>query len=273
VLTSYYYDEEGVLYAFVRGATKYYVGADQVGSPRVVANASGTVVKRIDYDSFGSVLADSDPSFDLPIGFAGGPSDPITGLVRFGFRDYDPDAGKWTARDPLFFDAPAVNLYAYVDNNPLTFRDSNGLDWSWEGFTSGASAAWESGKAYVTENWHSLVDKVSSYFDVNENVKFAHEGLDKGLDLIDTANEVGDTYLDVQDALGEGSDPKQAAGLLKCSMKWLHKVLPVDWITQPATETLDRGLVDAERQGDTGTIHIGGDGRQSLSDIYQLEKN
>ena len=56
VLTSFYYDEEGVLYALVRGTTKYYVGADQVGTPHVVANSSGAVVKTIDYDSFGNVL-------------------------------------------------------------------------------------------------------------------------------------------------------------------------------------------------------------------------
>jgi RHS repeat-associated protein len=45
------------------------------------------------------VTADSNPGFQ-PFGFAGGLYDPDTGLVRFGARDYDAAAGRWTANDP-----------------------------------------------------------------------------------------------------------------------------------------------------------------------------
>jgi RHS repeat-associated protein len=51
------------------------------------------VVKNIDYDSFGNIINDTDPDFYLPFGFAGGLYDRDTGLVRFGYRDYDPDIG------------------------------------------------------------------------------------------------------------------------------------------------------------------------------------
>jgi RHS repeat-associated protein len=127
VLTTYYYDDAGALFAFQRGGARFYVGSDQVGTPRVVTNASGTVVKTLSYDSFGVPTADSDPSFELPIGFAGGLADPATGLVRFGYRDYDPATGRWTARDPVFYAGGQANLYVYVANNPLTFRDPTGL--------------------------------------------------------------------------------------------------------------------------------------------------
>ena len=50
----------------------------------------GAVVKALAYDSFGVPLSDIAPGFFLPFGFAGGLADPVTGLVRFGLRDYEP---------------------------------------------------------------------------------------------------------------------------------------------------------------------------------------
>jgi len=47
-----------------------------------------------------SVLADSVPSLQ-PFGFAGGLRDPDTGLIRFGARDYEPQIGSWTNKDPM----------------------------------------------------------------------------------------------------------------------------------------------------------------------------
>ena len=70
---------------------------------RSVADASGNIIKRMDYDSFGNVIMDSNPSFSVPFGFAVGLQDKDTGLVRFGLRDYDPSIGRWTAKDPIDF--------------------------------------------------------------------------------------------------------------------------------------------------------------------------
>jgi RHS repeat-associated protein len=126
VLTVYYYDR-GRLFGFVRGGAWYYVATDLVGSPRVVVDATGAPVETIEYDAFGKVLADSNPGFDLPVGFAGGLADRLTGLVRFGFRDYDPAAGRWTARDPMLFDGGATNLYRYAANDPGIVLDPTGL--------------------------------------------------------------------------------------------------------------------------------------------------
>jgi RHS repeat-associated protein len=128
-LTTYYYDDEGLLFAFQRGANRYYVATDQVGTPRVVVNASGAIVKRVDYDSFGNVISDSAPGFDLPIGFAGGLRDDVTGLVHFGYRDYDPAAGRWTVRDPARYAGGQFNLFVYVHNDPILLRDPAGLGW------------------------------------------------------------------------------------------------------------------------------------------------
>ena len=105
----------------------YYLGYDQVGSLKVVTDAAGTVVKRVDYDSFGNILSDSNPSFTAPFGFAGGLHDKDTGLVRFGARDYDPATGKWTAKDPIDFWGGDLSLYAYSLLDPVNNFDANGF--------------------------------------------------------------------------------------------------------------------------------------------------
>jgi RHS repeat-associated protein len=113
----------------IRGTTTYRIVSDHLGSPRLVIDPSGTVVQRTDYDEFGNVLLeDVDPGFQrLPFGFAGGLYDPQTGLVRFGARDYDPETGRWTAKDPILFDGGDANLYAYAQIDPINRKDPFGL--------------------------------------------------------------------------------------------------------------------------------------------------
>jgi uncharacterized protein RhaS with RHS repeats len=82
--------------AVLKEGVTYYLAYDQVGSLRAVADSAGNVVKRIDYDAFGNIVEDSNPLFEIPFGFAGGLHDRDTGLVRFGYRDYDPGGGRWT---------------------------------------------------------------------------------------------------------------------------------------------------------------------------------
>jgi RHS repeat-associated protein len=127
VLTTYYYDDDGLLFAIERGGAKFFVATDQVGSPRVVTNSSGVVQKVLDYDAFGDQVADSAPAFELPIGYAGGIDDRVTGLVRFGLRDLDTASGRWTARDPVLYEGGQANLYVYVGNDPVSLRDPLGL--------------------------------------------------------------------------------------------------------------------------------------------------
>ncbi|MGQ9524333.1 MAG: NHL domain-containing protein [Armatimonadota bacterium] len=126
-LDLFFYDDAGRLFAFQRAGRMYYVGVDQVGSPRVVADSAGRAVKILEYTAFGELLSDSNPTFQLPVGFAGGLADPDTGLVLFGWRSYDSIAGRWTSRDPILFEGTDLNLYLYLGNAPLSGRDPSGL--------------------------------------------------------------------------------------------------------------------------------------------------
>ena len=104
----------------------YNVVKDPLGHVRVIDNAdTGQAIQRINYDPFGNVLLDTNPGFQ-PFGFAGGLYDPQTKLVRFGARDYDPEIGLWTAKDPLNFAGGDTNLYAYAGNDPINNIDPSG---------------------------------------------------------------------------------------------------------------------------------------------------
>ena len=106
----------------------YKVVADQLGTPRLLVDkTSGAVVERMDYDEFGEVINDVSPGFQV-FGFAGGIYDVDTGLVRFGARDYDPETGRWTSKDPILFRGGDTALYGYVVSDPVNSFDPTGLD-------------------------------------------------------------------------------------------------------------------------------------------------
>ncbi|WP_437724312.1 DNRLRE domain-containing protein [Sorangium sp. So ce861] len=110
----------------IKGGATYRILTDHLGSPRLVVDvATGVVAQRMDFDEFGRVLLDTNPGF-TPFGFAGGIYDRDTGLVRFGVRDYDPEAGRWTAKDPLGFGGGDTNVYGYCSNDPVNYIDMDG---------------------------------------------------------------------------------------------------------------------------------------------------
>lgn len=106
------------------GSDKYLVITDHLGSPRLIVKSDdGTIAQRLDYNVIGDVTNDTSPGFQ-PYGYAGGIYDPDTGLVRFGARDYDPKSGgRWTTKDPIRFIGSDVNLYGYVLNDPINYKD------------------------------------------------------------------------------------------------------------------------------------------------------
>jgi RHS repeat-associated protein len=111
----------------VRGDSTYRLIRDHLGSVRLVVNVqSGTIAQQIAYDEFGVETQNSNPGFQ-PFGFAGGLADAQTGLVRFGARDYQPGAGRWTAKDPSLFRGGLLSLYEYAAGDPVNAVDLEGL--------------------------------------------------------------------------------------------------------------------------------------------------
>ena len=116
----------------VRGESTYRIVADNQGSVRLVVDAAtGVVAQRLDYDSFGRVIRDTNPGFQ-PFGFQGGLYDPDTGLVEFGCRWYDAQTGRWISKDPILLDG-GWNVYAFCGNDPVNRTDPSGQYsfWQW----------------------------------------------------------------------------------------------------------------------------------------------
>jgi RHS repeat-associated protein len=54
------------------------------------------------------------------------PTKTVLGVFYYGFRYYMPETGRWASRDPIE-EAGSVNLYAFVNNQPIAQFDLNGL--------------------------------------------------------------------------------------------------------------------------------------------------
>jgi RHS repeat-associated protein len=133
-----------------QGAATYSLGFDQIGSLKLVvlpdANG-GKLIKEMAYDSFGTMLNDSNPELFLSVGFASGLVDRHTGFIRFGYRDYSPELGRFTALDPARDTRGDGDLWDYCVDDPINCVDPWGLKtkgvgvgFSASGFGFGAGA-------------------------------------------------------------------------------------------------------------------------------------
>lgn len=188
LLARFEYADNRMPYAMVAGTDSYYLAYDQVGSLRAVANTSGTVVKEIVYDSFGKILSDSNPTLNIPFGFAGGLHDADTGLVRFGARDYDPEIGRWTAKDPIDFAGGDIDLYGYVQNNPINLIDPSGLD-----------------ALDIIEKTMKWLDRFNNISDAKNTV----EAIEETKNLIERLKEDADNKNKLIDEILENQDTKK----------------------------------------------------------------
>jgi len=108
-----------------QGTNKFFYTRDHLGSIREVANNSGSVVARYDYDPYGRRTKLSG-TFDSDFGFTGHYFHAPSGLHFAPFRAYSADLGRWLSRDPIGEEG-GINLYGYVGNNPLNWIDPLGL--------------------------------------------------------------------------------------------------------------------------------------------------
>jgi RHS repeat-associated protein len=177
----------------------FYIYADQIGTPRVLVDASNKV--RWDWssaDPFGIEPPDEDPQADfisLPFNlrFPGQYYDRESGLHYNGMRDYDPVTGRYVESDPIGL-AGGVNTYTYVNGNPLAYYDPYGL-WTWGDplpqqsvdFAGGFGDSLSFGLTGYVRNSFDIgsIDKCSAFYRAGEATDIAFEvgtmGLSAGL--------------------------------------------------------------------------------------------
>ncbi len=104
---------------------KEYKIQDQLGSTRVVLNASGGVISQYDYEPFGK--AQPGPGADQRLSFIDKEKDKESDLSDFGVRKYDDGVGRFMSIDPLWEQYRSLSPYHYSRNNPLVLQDPSGL--------------------------------------------------------------------------------------------------------------------------------------------------
>jgi len=112
----------------VSGTTGYYE-QDGLGSVTSLSNTAGALTSTYTFDSYGKLTA-STGTLTNPLQYTGRELDPETGMYEFRARYYDQNIGRFTSEDPLGVKA-GINFYAYVKNDPTTFKDPSGLDSDW----------------------------------------------------------------------------------------------------------------------------------------------
>lgn len=97
---------------------------DARGSLAALVDTATNHIERYAYTAFGEERQNPSTS---PWRYSSKRVDEETGYMYFGRRYYKPDLGRWLTCDPEGFeDGP--NLYAYVQNDPLTRLDLYGLE-------------------------------------------------------------------------------------------------------------------------------------------------
>jgi RHS repeat-associated protein len=100
-----------------------YLGKDIMGSVRGISNEWGQLEERYEYDAFGKPYKGGLDS-GMNLGYTGKPYDTATGMYNYGYRDYAPEAARFTTVDPI---RDGANWFAYVNNDPVNYTDPFGL--------------------------------------------------------------------------------------------------------------------------------------------------
>lgn len=89
-----------------------------------MTDASGTLTTAYNYDPYGETTMSGAGNGNTSE-YTGRENDG-TGLYYYRARYYNPQLGRFISQDPIGF-AGGLNLYAYVRDNPLTFKDPFGF--------------------------------------------------------------------------------------------------------------------------------------------------
>ncbi len=117
----------GVLAVNFKTNGTHFFCYDGNGNVTALVNAAnGSESARYEYGPFGETIRMTGPVGKLnPIRFSTQYADDVTGEVKYLFRDYDPNTGRWPNRDPIG-ERGGLNVYAFCRNNPVSVVDPHG---------------------------------------------------------------------------------------------------------------------------------------------------
>jgi len=224
----------------------------------VVTSAAGGILDDSDFYPFGGervVVA----STDNPYLFTGKERDSESGLDFFGARYYSSNIGRfmipdWAAKPTSvpyadFGNPQSLNLYTYVENNPITRFDSDGhcCEREWQYFKQELAGAWDTTGGAAVEtirqfaNGQAATNVRETYFGGNVGEKLRGAGSEFFSQSVNLAKEVGS---------GNPRAIGQVAGIV-ISGKVASEARA---LTREATATRYMGTAEAETAGRTGSI-------------------
>ncbi len=102
-----------------------YLHTDSLGSIAKHTSSLGAVTETILYDPWGNIQSGT----PTPFGFTGREWDASASLYYYRARYYDPSAARFASEDPIGL-LGGLNLYAYVQDDPVNRTDPSGLSGS-----------------------------------------------------------------------------------------------------------------------------------------------
>ncbi|CDG98574.1 hypothetical protein XBP1_370003 [Xenorhabdus bovienii str. puntauvense] len=101
-----------------------------IGSSGLEVDGNGNLISQEEYYPYGGtaiLIARSQTEADYKTVRYSGKERDTTGLYYYGYRYYQPWAGRWLSTDPAGT-IDGLNLFRMVRNNPLKYYDNNGLN-------------------------------------------------------------------------------------------------------------------------------------------------
>jgi RHS repeat-associated protein len=125
------------------GGSSYYYSTDHLGSTLHMSDGFGNRVAEYNYSPWGERAVITE-TVRAEVAFASMYYHQRSGLNLAPFRTYSPSQGRWLSRDPLG-EWAGVNMYAYVEANPINAIDVLGLTKNYpsgEWINAGGRAYW-----------------------------------------------------------------------------------------------------------------------------------
>jgi RHS repeat-associated protein len=168
----------------------FYYMTDQISSTRIITNSSGNVVFSEAYGPYGDVQKTWTNTYIPKMKFSGKEREGYSDLDYFGARYHDHKSYRFNSVDPVISKAEALinpqlwNLYAYCNNNPITYYDPDGrlilvVPWLLNPATIAAITAAATAGAIATHNLVKSIDVDEVVEDVIEaDIVVVKTGLD-----------------------------------------------------------------------------------------------